>query len=104
MDLNLLMKFLSDPSPWVRRKVATLLGWTQMEGVLPILMEMSRDEDSKVRKAALFSLVTLYPEEGEKCLMEAMLDRDSDNRKWAKKYLNKMIERPVKPQTVSFSG
>lgn len=104
MDLNLLMQFLSDQSPWVRRKVATLLGWTQMEGVLPILMEMSRDEDSKVRKAALFSLITLYPEEGEKCLMEAMLDRDSDNRQWARKALNKMIEKPGKPQTVSFSG
>lgn len=100
MGLNLLMQFLSDDSPWVRRKAATLLGWTQMEGVLPILMEMSRDEDSKVRKAALFSLITLYPEEGEESLMEALSDREADIRRWAREYLNKMIEKPVKRKTV----
>jgi HEAT repeat protein len=94
MDLNLLMQFLSDDSPWVRRKVATLLGWNQIEGVLPILMEMSRDGDSKVRKAALFSLTTLYPEEGEQRLMEAMSDEDPDIRKWARGQLNRMLERP----------
>jgi HEAT repeat protein len=104
MDLNLLMQFLSDDSPWVRRKVATLLGWHQIEGVLPILTEMSKDEDSKVRRAALFSLVTLYPEEGEERLMEAMTDSDPDIRKWTKEQLNKMIERPVTKISDSLSG
>src|SRR4030066_1166166 len=51
IDLNLLLQFLSDESTWVRRKVATLLGWTQIEGALPILMELSRDRDSMVRKS-----------------------------------------------------
>ncbi|MBS3905507.1 MAG: HEAT repeat domain-containing protein [Syntrophaceae bacterium] len=95
MDLNLLMQFLSDDSPWVRRKIATLLGWNQIEGVLPILVEMSKDQDSMVRKAAIFSLVTLYPEEGEQRLMEAMTDADPDIRKWARDQLNRKIERPA---------
>ena len=103
MDLNLLMQFLSDDSPWVRRKVATLLGWNQIEGVLPILMEMSKDEDSKVRKAALFSLVTLYPEEGAQRLMEAMTDADPDIRKWARDQLNRMLERPTTKISISLS-
>jgi len=76
IDLNVLLQFLSDESSWVRRKVATLLGWIQMEGALPILMELSRDQDPMVRKAALFSLATLYPDESETCLMEAMTDPD----------------------------
>jgi len=95
LDLNLLMHLLSDDSPWVRRKLATLLGWNPIEGGLPILVEMSKDKDSKVRKAALFSLVSLYPEEGENRLMEAMTDSDPDIRKWAKDLLNRMLERPV---------
>lgn len=103
MDLNLLMQFLSDESPWVRRKLATLLGWNQMDGTLPILMEMSKDKDIKVRKAALFSLVTLYPEEGEKQLMEAMTDFDPDIRKWAKDHLNRMLERPATEISIPFS-
>jgi HEAT repeat protein len=103
MDLNLLMQFLSDDSPWVRRKVATLLGWDQIEGVLPILMEMSKDEDSKVRKAALFSLTTLYPEEGEQRLMDAMVDSDPDIRQWARDQLNRMLERPIERKSVSLS-
>ena len=103
MDLNLLMQFLSDDSPWVRRKIATLLGWNQIEGVLPILVEMSKDEDSKVRKAALFSLVTLYPEEGEQRLMEAMIDADPDIRKWARDQLNRMLERPTTKTSISLS-
>ncbi len=74
VDLNILLQLLSDESPRVRRKMATLLGWTQMEGVLPILAELSRDPDPKVRKAALFSLVALYPEESEDRLMKAMTD------------------------------
>ncbi len=103
MDLNLLMQFLSDDSPWVRRKIAILLGWNQIEGVLPILMEMSKDEDSKVRKAALFSLVTLYPEEGEQRLMEAMSDSDPDIRRWVKDQLNRMLERPTTKRSISLS-
>jgi HEAT repeat protein len=95
IDLNLLLQFLDDVSPWVRQKVATLLGWTQMEGALPILMEMSKDQDLKVRKAALFSLLTLYPEESEKQLIEAMTDRDPDLRKWVKDTLEKMAGKPL---------
>lgn len=104
MDLNLLMQFLSDDSPWVRRKVATLLGWHPIEGCLPILTEMSKDGDSRVRKAALFSLITLYPEEGEGRLMEAMADPDPDIRKWAKDQLNKRIDRPPTKRSDFFSG
>jgi len=95
IDLNLLIQLLSDDSPWVRRKLATLLGWNQMEGVLPILMEMTRDEHPMVKKAAIFSLVTLYPEEGEVRLMEAMTDSDPDIRKWAKDHLTWRIEKPL---------
>jgi len=101
IDLNILLQFLSDESSWVRRKVATLLGWTRMEGVFPILVEMSKDLDSKVRKAALFSLITLYPEESEDRLMEAMTDSDPDLRKWAKITLEKMAARPLKRKMAS---
>jgi len=103
MELNLLMQFLSDDSPWVRRKLATLLGWNQIEGILPILIEMSKDKDVKVRKAALFSLVTLYSEEGEKRLMEAMADSDPDIRSWARDHLNRMLERPITNISISLS-
>jgi HEAT repeat protein len=96
IDFNLLLQFLDDESPWVRQKLATLLGWTQMEGVLPILMEMSKDQDSRVRKAALFSLLTLYPEESEDRLVEAMTDREPDLRKWVKGILGKMSAKPLK--------
>jgi len=96
IDMNILLQFLSDGSSWVRRKVATLLGWTQMEGVFPVLIEMSRDPDPKVRKAALFSLVTLYPEESENRLVEAMTDTDPNLRHWARGALEKMMERPFK--------
>ena len=102
IDLNILLQFLDDESPWVRQKVATLLGWTQMEGVLPILIKMSKDQDLKVRKAALFSLLTLYPEESEKQLVEAMTDRDPDLRKWVKDTLGKMAGKPLKRRMVSF--
>jgi len=91
IDLNMLLQFLSDESPWVRRKIATLLGWTQMEGTLPILAQLSKDQDSKVRKAALFSLITLYPEEGGDSLVEAMMDSDPDLRNWAKKRLENIV-------------
>lgn len=101
INLNILLQFLSDESPWVRRKMATLLGWNQMEGGLPILIELSKDQDSKVKKAALFSLLTLYPEEGEGRLVEAMTDTDPDIRRWARDTLNKMIKRPLKRKTAS---
>jgi HEAT repeat protein len=87
---------LSDESSWVRRKIATLLGWTQIEGVFPILVEMSKDRDPKVRKAGLFSIITLYPEEGENRLVEAMTDSDPDLRRWARVTLEKMVSRPLK--------
>lgn len=102
IDLNLLMHLLSDDSPWVRRKMATLLGWNQVEGVLPILMEMTKDEHSMVRKSALFSLVTLYPEEGEDRLMEAMTDSDPDIRKWARDQLYRRLQRPVTKMATPF--
>ncbi len=92
MDMNLLMQLLSDDSPWVRRKLATLLGWHPMEGSLPILMEMSKDEHPMVRKAAMFSLLTFYPEEGESRFIEAMTDSDPDIRKWARDHLNRRLD------------
>jgi len=96
IDLNILLQFLDDESPWVRQKVATLLGWSQMGGVLPILMEMSKDQDLKVRKAALFSLLTLYPEESEERLLEALTDKDPGFRKWVKDTLEKIAGKPLK--------
>ena len=67
-----------------------------MEGVLPILVEMSRDQDAKVRKAALLSLITLYPEEGEERLLGAMADPNPDLRNWARKSLERRIGKPLK--------
>jgi len=96
-----LLQLLSDPSSWVRRKAATLIGWTPIQGSLPILMEFSRDSDSMVRKAALFSLAMLYPEESENRFMEAMTDSDPALREWAKVILEKMADRPLKGKTVS---
>jgi len=101
IDLNIFIQFLSDESTWVRRKVATLLGWAQIEGALPILKELSRDVHSKVRRAALFSLATLYPEESENLLIEAMTDPDPDLRKWAKTTLEKTLARPFKGKAAS---
>ncbi len=83
--------------------MATLLGWNQVEGVLPILMEMSKDEHSMVRKSALFSLVTLYPEEGESRLMEAMADSDPEIRKWARDHLYRRLEKPIPKMAIPFS-
>ena len=96
IDLNIFLQFLSDDSTWVRRKVATLLGWAQIEGALPILKELSRDGHSMVRKAALFSLATLYPDESENLFVEAMTDADPEIRKWAKTTLEKILTRPYK--------
>ena len=104
VDLNIFLQFLSDESTWVRRKVATLLGWSQIEGALPILKELSRDVHSMVRRAALFSLATLYPDEGENLLIEAMTDPDPDLRKWAKTTLEKILARPSKGKTASLTS
>jgi len=101
IDLNIFLQFLSDDSAWVRRKVATLLGWAQIEGALPILKELSRDVHSMVRKAALFSLVTLYPDESENLFVEAMTDPDQEIRTWAKATLEKILTRPHKGKTAS---
>jgi HEAT repeat protein len=95
IDSNTLIQLLSDESPLVRRKVATLLGWSRIEGVFPILMEMSRDQDAKVRKAALFSLLTLYPEESESRVAEAVADGDPDLRRWARETLERAIGYPA---------
>jgi HEAT repeat protein len=104
IDLNLFLQFLSDESSWVRRKVATLLGWTQIEGALPILTELSRDPDPMVRRAALFSLATLYPEESQSRLIEAMGDSDAALRKWVKMTLEKTVARPLKRRTASLTN
>jgi HEAT repeat protein len=104
IDLNLFLQFLSDESTWVRRKVATLLGWAQIEGALPILKELSRDAHSMVRKAALFSLATLYPDESENLLIEAMTDPDPELRKWAKTTLEKILAKPFKGKTTSLTN
>ena len=95
VDQNFLLQLMSDASPLVRRKMATLLGWTSMEGVLPILAELSKDPEAKVRKAALFSLIALYPEEIEERLIEAMGDPDLNLRKWAKRTLEKRLKNSV---------
>ena len=99
IDLNVFIQFLSDESTWVRRKVATLLGWAQIEGALPILKELSRDGHSMVRKAALFSLATLYPDESENLLIEAMTDPDPELRKWAKTTLEDLLATPSNAKT-----
>jgi len=104
IDLNIFLQFLSDDSTWVRRKVATLLGWAQVEGALPILKELSRDAHSMVRKAALFSLATLYPDESENLFVEAMTDADPGIRKWAKTTLEKILTRPYKGKAASLTN
>jgi HEAT repeat protein len=104
IDLNIFLQFLSDESTWVRRKVATLLGWAQIEGALPILKELSRDVHSMVRKAALFSLATLYPDESENLFVEAMTDADPEIRTWAKTTLEKILTRPYKGETSSVTN
>jgi HEAT repeat protein len=103
IDLNILIQFLSDESPWVRRRLATLLGWGQIEGVLHIVMELCKDVDAAVRKAALFSLTTLYPEECENRLIEAMTDSDPDIRKWARGNLERIAAKPRKGNRTSLS-
>jgi HEAT repeat protein len=94
IDKNLLLQFLSDESSWVRRKVATLLGWTPLEGAFPILMQLSKDPDSEVRKAALSSLTNLYPEESETRFMGVLTDKDPNLRTWARRHLEKKARKP----------
>lgn len=96
IDSNLLKQFTSDDSPWVRRKMATLLGWREVEGGLPLLVEMAKDREPMVRKAALSSLLILYPEEGENRMLEAMADPDKEVRKWVRDQLNRMLQRPLR--------
>jgi HEAT repeat protein len=98
LDLDTLGQLLSDESPWVRRKMATLLGWDRREEVLPILEKLSRDPVAKVRKAALYSLSALLPEESEDRLMKATADGDPELRKWARKALERIAERPALPR------
>jgi HEAT repeat protein len=95
VDPNVLLQFMSDDSAGVRRKVATLLGWSRMEGVLPTLVELSKDKDPQVRKAALSSIIILYPEESEDRILEALTDPDPDLRKWAKEVLEKITASPL---------
>jgi len=75
--------------------VATLLGWAQMEGVLPALVELSKDQDPQVRKAALASLLSLYPEESEERIIEAMTDDDPQLRQWAKETMERIVASPL---------
>ncbi len=96
IDLNLFMQLLDDESPIVRQKLATLLGWTQIKGILPILAELSKDKDPNVRKAALFSLLTQYPEESEERILNALNDPDTEIRSWAKAMIEKIIKTPIK--------
>jgi HEAT repeat protein len=96
IDPNILLQCLSDESAWVRRKVATLLGWAQIDGALPILVELSRDSDPMVRRAALFSLMTIYPDESQDRLIDALTDSDESLREWVKIILEKMAASPPK--------
>jgi HEAT repeat protein len=101
IDPNILLQCLSDESTWVRRKVATLLGWAQIDGALPILVELSRDHDPMVRRAALFSLTTVYPDESQDRLIEALTDSDEGLREWAKITLEKVAASPPKRKRAS---
>jgi len=101
IDPNILLQCLSDESTWVRRKAATLLGWAQIEGALPILVELSRDHDPMVRRAALFSLTTVYPDESEDRLIEALTDSDEGLREWVKITLEKIAASPLKRKKAS---
>ena len=103
IDPNILLQCLSDESTWVRRKVATLLGWEQVDGALPILAELSRDHDPMVRRAALFSLTTVYPDESEDRLIEALTDSDAGLREWAKITLEKIAASPLKRKKASLT-
>jgi HEAT repeat protein len=103
IDPNILLQCLSDESTWVRRKVATLLGWAQVDGALPVLVELSRDRSPMVRRAALFSLTTVYPDESEDRLIEAMTDLDQGLRQWVKMTLEKMVAKPGKRKPAFFT-
>jgi len=101
IDPNILLQCLSDESTWVRRKVATLLGWAQIDGALPILVELSRDHDPMVRRAALFSLTTVYPDESIDRLIEALTDSEEGLREWARITLEKIAASPLKRKKAS---
>jgi len=101
LNLDTLHRLLNDESPWVRRKMATLLGWDRREGALPILEELARDPVAQVRKAALHSLVTLFPEDSEDRLLKATEDKDPDLRRWARKTLERIAESPALPKVDS---
>ncbi len=96
VDLDLLQSFMNDESPWVRRKLATLLGWIQLDGVFPMLVRLSKDPHAKVRKAALISMMALYPQEGEERLLDAINEPDGDLRRWAREVLEKAVTRSGK--------
>lgn len=96
IDINILMQILDDESPFVRQKIATLLGWNHIKGILPILVELSKDKDPKVRKSALFSLITQYPEECEERILKALYDPDPGLKGWVKEMIEKLIAKPIK--------
>lgn len=96
IDINILMQILDDESPFVRQKIATLLGWNHIKGILPILVELSKDKDPKVRKSALFSLIAQYPEECEERILKAIYDPDPELKGWAKEMIEKLIAKPIK--------
>lgn len=93
IDIHLLKPLLNDDSPWVRRKMATLLGWREVEGGQMILSELIKDKDAMVRKAALSSLLILYPEEGEAQMWKAISDPSHEVRGWVKAQLNRMLQK-----------
>lgn len=93
IDIHLLKPLLNDDSPWVRRKMATLLGWREVEGGQILLSELIKDKDSMVRKAALSSLLILYPEEGEDQMWKAISDSSHEVRAWVRAQLNRMLQK-----------
>jgi HEAT repeat protein len=95
LDLPGLLALSGDASALVRRKLATLLGWTRDEGTLEILSVLSKDPDPKVKQAALASLLALDPYSCENRLMQAMEDPDPQVRRWAKDALEKRIAKTL---------
>ncbi len=100
LDLSVLVPLSGDPSPLVRRKLATLLGWTTDEGAVPMLAALSKDPDPKVRQAVLVSLSALDRRSCEDRLMKAMADPDPELRRWARERLGKRISKSVTRRTI----
>lgn len=73
--------------------MATLLGWREVEGGQTLLSEMLKDKESMVRKAALSSLLILYPEEGETQMWNAISDSSHEIRTWVKAQLNRRLQK-----------